>query len=164
MSGDIIVIGVGNRYRRDDGAGPAVIDRLRRSGHVDANLTISEGQTAELIELWDGARLAVVVDAVRVAPGASAHPGRVHRLAVWQAGGERTRAANSHGIDLGEAVELARALGRLPERLLIFAIEAVDVDHGVGLSPAVQAAVDRLAEGIRVLAWVAARARVEAVA
>jgi hydrogenase maturation protease len=145
MTRKVIVIGVGNEYRRDDGAGPAVIARLRASGRTGAVLASSGGETTELIDLWDGAALAVVVDALRTAP---AHPGRVHRLAVYRPPSERARAASSHGMDLGDAVELARVLGRLPDRLVLFAIEAADVRPGVGLSAPVAAAVDRVAEEI----------------
>jgi hydrogenase maturation protease len=39
------------------------------------------------------------------------------------------------------AVELARALDRLPRRLWIVGVEAVGFEHGAGLSPPVAAAV-----------------------
>jgi hypothetical protein len=45
---------------------------------------------------------------------------------------ERSRAA--HGVDLGEAVELGRVLGRLPARLVLYAVEAADVGFGLGLT------------------------------
>jgi hydrogenase maturation protease len=97
------------------------------------------------MDLWDGADLAIVVDAVKAVP---AHPGRVHRLAVNQPPGERSRAASSHGLDLGDAVELSRVLGRLPTRLVIYGIEVADVDHGLGLSPGVAQAAERVAREI----------------
>jgi hydrogenase maturation protease len=139
----MIVIGVGNPYRRDDGVGPWVVDRLRERGVADALLATSLGETTELIDLWDGADLAIVVDAIRTAP---THPGRVHRLSVFNPPGERSRAA--HGLDLGEAVELARVLGRLPDRLVLYAVEAADVDLGVGLSREVEAGAASLVDEI----------------
>ena len=71
-----VVIGVGNPYRRDDGIGPAVADLLRERGVEVAH---SLGETTELIELWQGRDLAILVDAIRARP---AHPGRVHHLVV----------------------------------------------------------------------------------
>ncbi len=142
MGKRMVVIGVGNPYRHDDGVGPAVVNRLAQGGAYGARLAVSEGEATELIELWDGARLAIVVDAVRAEP---AHPGRVHRLVVPRPGGELLRAASSHGMDLGHAVELARVLRRLPQRLVLFAVEAADTGYGLELSPPVAAAVDRLA-------------------
>jgi hydrogenase maturation protease len=58
-------------------------------------------------------------------------------------------------MDLGEAVELARVLGRLPGELVLYAVEVDRVGYGEGLSPQVAAAADRLAEDIA--AEVAAR-------
>ncbi|GIH21088.1 hypothetical protein Raf01_92600 [Rugosimonospora africana] len=76
MGTRIVVVGVGDRYRRDDGVGPAVVDRLVRAGHHGVRLAVSGGEASELIELWDGARLAIVVGAVRAEPDL---PGRIHR-------------------------------------------------------------------------------------
>ncbi|HET6213258.1 MAG TPA: hydrogenase maturation protease [Micromonosporaceae bacterium] len=152
----IIVIGVGNPFRRDDGLGPAVITRLRARDLPGATLATSLGETGDLIDLWDGAELALVVDAIRSSP---AHPGRVHRLTVGQLSGERARAASSHGMDLGEAVELARELGRLPVRLVLYAVEAGDVGFGLDLTPAVERAVAHLADEITTVVWATQRTR-----
>lgn len=83
----------------------------------------------------------IPVDAVRAAP---AHPGRVHRLTVVDPPGERSRAV--HGLDLGDAVELARVLGRMPARLVRYAVEVADVGFREGLSPPV--AADRVVDRI----------------
>jgi len=139
----VIVIGVGNPYRHDDGLGPCVVDRLRELGVPGATLVTCLGETTELIDLWKCADLAIVVDAVRVEP---AHPGRIHRLTVFTPPGERARAV--HGLDLGDAVELARVLGRLPERLVLYAVETADVSLGVGLTPAVADAAERVVDEI----------------
>jgi len=134
-----VVIGVGNPYRRDDGLGPAVADLLCGRGIEVAQ---SLGETTDLIELWQGADLAVVVDAVRADP---ARPGRIHRLTVAD---PPPAAASSHGPGLGEAIELARVLDRLPGRLVLYAVEVAEVGHGRGLTPAVADAARRLAERI----------------
>jgi hydrogenase maturation protease len=142
----MIVIGVGNPNRHDDGLGPYVVDRLRERGLPDDVLAVSLGETTELIDLWDGADLAIVVDAVRAAP---AHPGRVHHLTVADPPAERCRAAR--GLDLGDTVELARVLRRLPRRLALYTVEVADVDHGVGLTPAVAEAARHLTDAIAAL-------------
>ena len=78
-----MVIGVGNEFRRDDGAGPAVVARLRDLAPPGVRLVITDGEPTRLIEAWAGAALAVVVDAVRAAPP---RPGTVHRFVVDGAG------------------------------------------------------------------------------
>jgi hydrogenase maturation protease len=149
-----VVLGVGNRYRSDDGVGPAVVDLLRSKGVPGSMLAESLGETTDLIDRWEGADLAIIVDAVRAEP---AHPGRVHRLVVPDLGADRTRAASSHGLDLGEAVELARVLGRVPARLTLYAIEVSEVGHGEGLSVPVAAAAVRVADEVAALIAVATR-------
>jgi hydrogenase maturation protease len=140
-----VVIGVGNPYRKDGGVGPAVVQLLRERGQRGATLVECDGEAAALIALWDRQRLAILVDAIRADPP---HPGRVHRLVVPRPAAERARAANSHGMDLGDTVELARELDRLPGRMVVLGVEAADVSFGVGLSPAVAAAAFRVADEI----------------
>ena len=131
---DIVVIGVGNPYRRDDGVGPAVVELLRNDGLPDGvRLECSLGDTAELMQLWEGADLAVVVDAAR--PSAP-RPGVVHHT------------VSSHHLPMGEAIELARVLDRMPKRLELFAIEVADTGHGEGLSPPVRLGAQRIAQAI----------------
>jgi len=138
----ITVIGVGNPYRSDDAVGPEVVNLLRDKAIPGVTLEYSLGGTAELIELWDGVPLVILVDAIRARP---AHPGRVHHLVVPDMHTERIRAASSHGLDLGEAVELARVLDRLPDRLELYGIETADVSLGVGLCAPVAAAARHVA-------------------
>ncbi|MGQ4483630.1 hydrogenase maturation protease [Streptomyces sp. SAS_276] len=142
----IAVIGVGNEFRRDDGVGWAVVERLRK--HAEAGppsagavFATCDGDPGRLIALWENAAVAVVVDAAHAHPG---NPGRVHRLELDAGQIDRRGATSSHGLGLGEAVELARALELLPERLVVYAVEGADVSFGTGLSPAVAAAVDPL--------------------
>jgi len=146
----VVVIGVGNEFRRDDGVAHAVVARLReRAGEHGlprgTALATCDGDPARLIGLWEDAALAVVVDAAHAHPGT---PGRVHRIALDGSRLTPPSATSSHGLGLGEAVELARALGRLPDHLVVYAVEGTDGSFGTGLSPAVAAAVPLLAEAV----------------
>ena len=85
-NGPVVVIGVGNDFRRDDGAGPAVVARLRDLVPPGIRLVVTDGEPTRLIEAWTGAALAVVVDAVRAEPP---HPGQVHRFVVEGTAPER---------------------------------------------------------------------------
>ena len=156
-SGDPIVIGVGNDFRRDDGAGPAVVAALREAGGVPgARLACCDGEPARLIDLWAGSRLAVLVDAAAPDPGHGLRPGDVLR---WDGDrpdrdGRQVRAvsdgsAGSHSLGPGAALRLARVLDREPERLVVLAVVGADFGPGPGLSAPVAAAVDRVVDQVR---------------
>jgi hydrogenase maturation protease len=140
-----VVIGVGNEFRRDDGAGPAVVARLKGQVPKGTELVVSDGEPARMIEAWEGMPLAVVVDAVRADP---AVPGRLHRLVMDQAAAGPPQAISSHGLGLEDAIGLALALDRMPGRLVVHAVEAADVTQGTGLTPAVAAIIDALADAV----------------
>lgn len=129
-----VVIGVGNEYRHDDGAAVEVIGQLRHRHLPGVTLAVTDGEPSRLLGLWEGTDLAIVVDAIR---SESSIPGNVHNLVVEPARFEAPTSPSSHGLGLGEAVELARALGRLPRRLVIIGVEGADFSLGLGLSPAV---------------------------
>ncbi|MFF4408857.1 hydrogenase maturation protease [Streptomyces sp. NPDC001404] len=146
----IVVIGVGNEFRRDDGVGPAVVARLqeraeRRPLPAGTALAASDGDPGRLIGLWENSALAVVVDAAHAHPG---HPGRVHRLELDRHEIGHAGTSSTHGLGLGEAVELSRTLGRMPRHMIVYAVEGADGSLGTGLTAAVAAAVERLAERI----------------
>ena len=146
-----VVVGVGNEYRRDDGAGPEVIARLRALQPGDASLSrvtlaLSDGEPGRLIDLWEGARLAVVIDAVR---HATMPPGRICQLTADELAGVADGAASSHSIGLSDTVELARALGRLPGRLTVLAVVGRDFGFGTEPTTEVAAAVAELVEEVR---------------
>jgi hydrogenase maturation protease len=141
----VVVIGVGNEFRRDDGAGPAVVESLRDRVPAGVGLVITDGEPTRLIEAWTGMALAVVVDAVRASPP---HPGRTHRFVVDRPGPGAARPASSHGFGLDDAVALALALDRMPGRLIVHAVEAADLTQGTGLTAPVAAAIGLVATAI----------------
>lgn len=145
MAGRTVLIGVGNEFRHDDGAGLRLVAGLGDRVPAGVRTVLSDGDPAELIEAWAGARLAVVVDAVQAEPGV---PGRLHRLVLDHRHPVSGRAVSSHGLGTGEAIGLARALGRLPDRLIAHAVEAGDLSPGTGLTPAVAAALPGLAAAV----------------
>ncbi len=139
-TGDVVVVGAGNPFRRDDGVGAAVVDALVRDVPDGVRLTERDGEPTGLLDAWDGARLAIVVDAV--APDGA--PGKLHRFEVRDGAGsvpDRAHRASSHALGIGDAVALGRALDRLPARLVVLGVEAADLGEGPGLSPPVAEAV-----------------------
>ncbi|HEU4543779.1 MAG TPA: hydrogenase maturation protease [Jiangellaceae bacterium] len=138
-----IVIGIGNEFRHDDGVGPAVVKKLAELGPPDVSLAVTDGEPSRLVDLWSEADVAVLVDAVRNDP---VHPGKVHELIVDRPVGGLAGTASSHGLGLGEAIDLAVALERMPRRLVILAVEGADFTVGTGLTPEVAAVIDRIVQ------------------
>jgi hydrogenase maturation protease len=143
----VVVIGVGNEYRTDDGTGPAVLGMLRGVVPAGVALVLSDGEATSLLEAWAGAATAIVVDAVAGGPAA---PGTLHRLDVSADPGPlpAERGTSSHDLGVGSAVALARALGRMPARLIVHGIQGADFRHGDALSPPVAARMGDLANAV----------------
>jgi hydrogenase maturation protease len=132
-----VVIGIGNPFRRDDGVGPEIAAQIQGQQLPGVRVVIADGEPAGLLEAWEGADLAVVVDAIQWVP---ASPGSIHRLTASQLETGST-AASSHGLGVPDAIRLGRALERLPRQVVILAVERGDTGPGTGLSDAVAAAV-----------------------
>jgi hydrogenase maturation protease len=139
-----IVIGVGNRDRGDDAVGPIVCDRLR--SRVDTTTVrrtfVCEGSILDLALHWDHDDRVVIVDAMQ--PGTA--PGRVVTFDATAAPLPTPSAVSTHEIDVSVAIELARAIGRMPAQLLLIGVEAAQTEWGTPPSTAVEAAIDAVVD------------------
>lgn len=138
----VVVIGLGNEFRRDDGIGPAVAAAVERLHLHDVRVQTASDDPTALLDAWDGAELAVIVDA---AAGEGATAGRLRR---WTPDQTPPSAVSSHALNLTAVHALGRALGRTPLRLVVFTVDAADVGHGIGLSPDVLDAVPAAAAAV----------------
>ncbi|MFF9391334.1 hydrogenase maturation protease [Streptomyces griseoluteus] len=150
MNGRVVVVGVGNPLRGDDGVGPAAVEALRGRVPDDTVLTVSDGEPARMLDLWRGADTVFVVEALRTRP---ARPGELHTLTAADAANRTAAGASTHALGLGECLALAEALGQLPQTLVVHAMEVAEVELGAPLSEAVRSAlpelVDRVAASVR---------------
>jgi hydrogenase maturation protease len=139
------VIGVGNRWRSDDAAGLIVADRLRGAlGGVD--VVECEGEPVALLATWQSEDAVVVVDAVC----SGREPGTVHRLDASHAPLPADLfAASTHHLGVPDAVELARALDKLPDTCIVIGVEGALFEAGEGLSPPVEAALGAVEAAVR---------------
>lgn len=137
-----LIIGIGNRWRRDDGAGLLAAQRLRaRLAEHSRPVEIVEcpGDLTSLVQLLSGRGRVFMLDAA-AAPGVNV--GRVVRLDAFIEPLPAPPPRSTHALGVGQVVELLRALGQLPEALVIYALGAADFAYGEGVSPEVDAAVD----------------------
>ena len=136
-----LVVGIGNPDRGDDAAGRLAAGWLAGRLPPDADLVGHDGEVASLTALIEGASDIFMIDAC--ASGAPA--GTIRRFDVCaEPLPADTFAMSTHGLGLAQAIELARALGSLPERCVVYAIEGGTFEPGAPPSPAVVAAVEEV--------------------
>jgi hydrogenase maturation protease len=146
-----VVIGVGNRYRSDDAAGLAVLAALREAHPPGVRLIEESGEGAALMEAWNLPELAArnapvyIVDAV----ASGGIPGSIHTFdAAAHPVPSRFFHYSTHAFGVAEAIEVARSLGQLPPRLIVYGIEGGNFAAGEQLSPPVAQSVSVVAARI----------------
>jgi hydrogenase maturation protease len=133
---------LGRPDRGDDAVGPLVAERLRAAG---AAVLDCDEEPTRLLDAWDGLELVVIVDAVR--SGAAA--GTVTRFEPGNDALPRSLGlASTHAVSIADALELGRAVGRSPKRVVVVGVEGAAFDLGDPLTPEVDAAIPRAAEAV----------------
>lgn len=143
MNREAVVIGIGNEFRRDDGVGLAIAERVAKRNLSGVRVLTSIGEPGSMLEAWTGVPVAIVVDA---AGGHGATPGRIRR---WRPGDPTESAVlSSHALGLPQTYALGEALGQIPEKLVVFTVDIADAGHGIALSPTVAAAIPEAVKAI----------------
>ncbi len=155
----ILVAGMGNLLRGDDGFGIEVVRRLGQRMDLPPELHAIEVGIAGIPlvqELLDGYEMLIIVDAT----AGGRPPGTVVTLepelpdlgaAYWEEVGEVL--GDPHTATPSRVLLLARALGSLPRRVRIVGCEPAVTDEMIlGLSPSVATAVDDAVERVLALA------------
>lgn len=151
----ILVAGMGNVLRHDDGFGVEVARRLATDAALPAGVTVIEvgiGGIHLVQELMAGYDALVVLDAVE----RGSDPGTIHLLAAdvpdlagWSEEQRGDFLADTHYATPAKAMILAKALGVLPPQVFILGCQPADATElGIGLTAAVDQAV---ADAVRVL-------------
>lgn len=153
----ILVAGVGNIFKGDDGFGVEVAQRLARRRLPEGVKVVDFGiRGIDLTyALLDGYRAAVLVDAMQ----RGEQPGTVTIVEPEQSAGEDPASEDMlispHDLDPAKVLRLVRALGGSCERLLLVACEPAtfgDEQEGLmELSPPVAAAVDHAVAAVEEL-------------
>ena len=142
----ILLIGVGNAFRSDDGLGIYVVRELRH--HLPNSIRIIEmsGEGTSLMAAWRDAKHVLLIDAICSGePEGSKPDGTVHRVnAIEERIPKQMFNSSSHTFGVGEAIELARQLNQLPTTLVLYGIEAESFETGAGLSESVVRSVPDL--------------------
>lgn len=139
----ILVIGVGNEYRSDDGAGLVVARRLKALSLDNITVIEESGEGADLMEQWKAADGVFLIDAA----SSGAQPGTIHRIdARTQQVPRDLFRYSTHMFSVGEAVELARVMNGLPPGMVLYGVEGASFEEGTALSRAVEVSAHEVVE------------------
>jgi hydrogenase maturation protease len=145
MAPRVLVLGVGNPDRGDDAAGLEVARRLRDTVPGDVQVREMGLDGMAMLDAWEGPSTVVIVDAM----SSGAMPGTVERFdATDDPMPSRRFGTSTHAFSVAEAVELGRALGRLPEKVVVIGIEGKCFDPGARLSPEVERGLDQVVDRV----------------
>lgn len=149
----ILVVGVGNLLRRDDGFGVEVAKRLAARGNFPKGVKVVEVGIAGISlvqELFDGYDALIIVDAVEQG-GA---PGTTYLLEpkVPKVDSHSQKELAGCSTEPSKALILAKALGVLPKKVLVVGAQPEAVDElRTGLSEPVEAAAEEIVANLQVL-------------
>ena len=126
-----LIIGIGNRYRGDDAFGCIVVAELTGMLPSGVRGIEHDGEPAALMDCWQGAQRVVLIDAV----SSGAQAGKIfHFDLVQQSLPEQFNLYSTHAFGVPQAIELARALKKLPPEIVFIGVEGECFDAGEALS------------------------------
>jgi len=141
---DIIIVGIGNRYRGDDGAGWAVIDKLIVISKA-IKLVRQQGDIAELIDIFANYKSVYLVDACL----SNAHIESWKRIDLnKQTVIEENLQTSTHGFSVSQAISLAKNLNRLPDNFILYMISGDNYNISDQLSPPVAGSVAQVVKAL----------------
>lgn len=140
----ILVAGMGNLLRRDDGVGVHLIRTLAHAPPGGAELLDAGTALISVLDAIEQADATLVVDAMQ----AGGLPGALH-LASAQAVCAPGEGTSLHDLGLYSALHLLGAARLMPDCIWVLGVEPLDMDYGLELSPPVQAALPAAAAAVR---------------
>ncbi|MCX8062187.1 MAG: hydrogenase maturation protease [Anaerolineales bacterium] len=146
-----LILGVGNTLYGDDGLGVRVAEMLSEQ-RLPAGVAVEQAglDSVNLVIKMEGWQRVIIIDAVHMGE----RPGTWRRFKPEEvrllAEGQRF---SLHESGVASALELAQALEKLPQEVIIYGMEPEVLEVREGLSSSVQAAVPELAQHILDEIW-----------
>jgi hydrogenase maturation protease len=138
----VLVVGVGNPDRGDDGVGPLVAKILADILPTGVAIASPTGDLLNLVPAWSGFDAVICIDAA--APLTT--PGRIHRFDLARTAlPQWLNRASSHAVGLVEAIRLARVLQQAPSEMIVYAVEGARFAIGAPITPEVADAAVKVA-------------------
>ncbi|HKK13397.1 MAG TPA: HyaD/HybD family hydrogenase maturation endopeptidase [Gammaproteobacteria bacterium] len=151
MSGQVLVLGLGNTLLTDEGVGVHILRYLETELPVPAGVELMDGGTLSftLAGPIESSDQLIVIDASEL----GAAPGTVRVFAGAEmdsfVGGNRKRSV--HEVSLLDLMAIAHLTGRLPARRALIGIQPASTDWGDAPTGAVASAIPQAAERVHSL-------------
>ncbi len=139
----ILVVGIGNEYRGDDGVGLYIARKLKEKNLPNVEVVERSGEATELIDCWKEYDKVILVDALCCS---NTSPGTIYRWdAQTQLLPKHFSPYSTHAFGVVEAIELAKAMNQLPS-LVIYGV--VGKNFGTGIEPALDRGVEEASQEV----------------
>ena len=142
----IAIIGVGNYLRGDEGVGIHAIEKLKRMTWPD-NVEIIDGGTpgVALLHLMEDRRLVILIDCADF----GGKPGEIEVFDPDRLEREEREEISLHATDLLTSLELARRVGRYPQKAMILGVQPKSISPSVSLSSELVGALDKIPDMVQ---------------
>jgi len=140
----IILIGLGNQFRGDDGVGLYIARMV--SEQLPEIIEVIDGvpDGYALLDSWDNSSRVYIFDCAV----SGKTPGTIFRFDALnkEIPTDYFDGFSTHSISLVDALKMARVMNRLPRSIIVYGIEGKEYSAGDRLSPEVRQSADKLAD------------------
>lgn len=134
-----------NPNRGDDAFGWIVADQFINEGETLFSVIKSSGDITDLLDVFGSYRKVIVLDAMETED--------LVPIKKWDAKEESLPASlsgtSSHVLGVGQAIELSRALDKIPDELIVIGVKGVNFQMGEELSPGMRSMIPEIIAYIR---------------
>ena len=153
MGTKVLVLGLGNTLRSDDGLGVIAVKRLLERYSLPPAVRVRAGGVlgVHLLADLEGVQTLIIVDAIR----SEEPPGTLIRLVGDEVPQRFQARVSLHEVALAELLALADVVNIRPPHLVALGLVPASIAMGEGLSPEVAKRLDRLIDALwqEILRW-----------
>ncbi|MFA5867897.1 MAG: HyaD/HybD family hydrogenase maturation endopeptidase [Actinomycetota bacterium] len=144
----ILVLGVGNSILKDEGFGVHVVQELAKQREqlgIPPNVELMDGATLglDLLYYMEGRDKIILIDIVN----AGAEPGEIFKFTPHDIKTKNfINKVSMHQVTLFDVLTMAEITDRLPDEVVLIAVQPGEINWGEELTPAVAAQIPRVIE------------------
>lgn len=142
----VVVMGIGNPLRCDDGVGISAIRKLIEIGDGPGACYMDGGTSPDLPSMLEpNIKKLVIVDALQ----GGKDPGYIYRLEIDESNIAEQVPGSAHGLGVLNGLRMMKMLGTEPRKVVLVGIEPSDTSPGLSLSPLIASRLTSLIEAVK---------------